>query len=179
MRFSLRPVFIGWITLLAQVPLQLFLTLWSALFFGGFASALFPHASQLAFILFGALAFFGLPIAVYMGKKLNYDRTEYTFSDDRLEFAEGFFTLNKKVIMLSDVREVTLRKGPLQRVYDLGNIYLATLATGSSASTGAFTALGFGNVSASGIIVRDVANPDQAYERVTRLVERNRAHAAR
>ena len=33
MQFSLKPVFIGWITLLVQLPLQLFLTFWAALFF--------------------------------------------------------------------------------------------------------------------------------------------------
>jgi hypothetical protein len=37
MKFSLKPVFIGWITLLAQLPLQLFFTLWCGGFFGGLA----------------------------------------------------------------------------------------------------------------------------------------------
>ena len=175
MRFSLKPVFIGWLTLLTQIPLQLFLTVWAGLFFGGMSSALF--SAQLLvppFIFFGGLAFFGLPLVTYIGKKLNYARTEYKFSDDRLEFEEGFFSLNKKVIMLKDVREVTLRKGFFQRLYGLGSIYLATLATGSSTFSNAFTALGFGNVSASGIVVRDIANPDETYQRVTQLVEKSR-----
>ena len=174
MRFSLKPVFIGWLTLLIQVPLQLFFTLWAGGFFGGLTSALFPRNSWSSFIFFGGLAFFGLPLIAYIGKKLNYSRTEYKFFDDRLEFEGGFFTLNKKVIMLKDVREVTLRKGFLQRSYGLGNIYLATLATGSSTSSNAFTALGFGNVSASGIVVRDIPDPDKNYQRVSELVERSR-----
>jgi hypothetical protein len=37
MKFSLKPVFIGWITLLQQLPLQLFFTLWCGGFFGGMA----------------------------------------------------------------------------------------------------------------------------------------------
>jgi uncharacterized membrane protein YdbT with pleckstrin-like domain len=174
MRFSVRPVFIGWLTLLAQVPLQLFFTLWAGMFFGGFTSTLFPHNSWWPFVLFGGIAFLGIPLLTYVGKKLNYARTEYRFSDNRLEFEEGFFSLNKKVILLKDVREVTLRKGFLQRLCGLGSIYLATLATGSSTSVNAFTALGFGNVSASGIIVRDIADPDETYARIQQLVERSR-----
>jgi uncharacterized membrane protein YdbT with pleckstrin-like domain len=138
------------------------------------SSVLFPHDSRAPFIAFAGLAFFGIPLVTYIGKKLNYARTEYKFSDDRLEFEEGFFSLNKKVIMLKDVREVTLRKGFFQRSCGLGSIYLATLATGSSTFSNAFTALGFGNISASGIVVRDIANPDETYQRVSQLVGKNR-----
>ena len=88
--------------------------------------------TQLPFIFFGGLAFFGVPAVAYIGKKLNYSRTEYRFFADHLEFEEGFFSINKKVINFRDVKEVTLRKGILQRIYGLGTIYLATLATGSS-----------------------------------------------
>src|SRR5438477_6154832 len=129
--FSLKPIFVGWITLLVQLPLQLFLTLWSGGFFGGFASFLFPSGSRTPFVVFGALAFFGVPAVAYFGKKLNYSRTEYRFYADRLEFEEGFFSINKKVIKFRDIKEVTLRKGILQRIYGLGTVYLATLATGS------------------------------------------------
>ena len=49
------------------------------------------------------LLFFGIPLFFYIVKKPNYERTEYKFFDDRLEFEEGFFSLNKKVIKLRDV----------------------------------------------------------------------------
>jgi len=48
--------------------------------------------------LFGGLAFFGIPLVSYFGKKLNYSRTVYAFYPDRLEFEEGFFAINRKVI---------------------------------------------------------------------------------
>jgi len=166
----LQPVFVGWITLLAQLPLQLFFTLWASLFFGGLTQAFIP-GSRAPFIFFGAVAFFGIPIAAYFGKKLNYGRTEYRFFTDRLEFEEGFFSINEKVIKFRDVKEVTLRKGFLQRFYDLGTIYLATLATGSSPSFRPFNALGFGNVSGSGISVRDIQSPDESFDKVKQLVD--------
>ena len=100
--------------------------------------------SKLPFVLFGALGFFGVPAIAYMGKKLNYSRTEYRFFSDHLEFEEGFFSINKKVIRYRDVREVTLHKGFFQRMYGLGTIYLATLATGSGYGQSGFNSFGFG-----------------------------------
>jgi uncharacterized membrane protein YdbT with pleckstrin-like domain len=175
-RFSVRPVFIGWITLLVQLPLQLFMTFWAGGFFGAMtrSTGLVGYGSSAPFIFFGALAFVGIPLVAYFGKKLNYSRTEYRFFDDHLEFEEGFFSINKKVIRFRDVKEVTVRMGILQRIYGLGTIYLATLATGSSPSFRPFTALGFGNVSGSGISVRDIQDPDQTFDRIRQLVDAHR-----
>jgi len=172
-KLSIKPVFIGWITLLTQVPLQLFLTVWCGGFFGGMGSAagIFPQNSRIASYVIGAVTFLAIPIVTYVGKRLNYSRTEYRFYPDRLEFDEGFFSINKKVIKFRDVKETTLRKGILQRIYGLGSIYLATLATGSTRNSNPFTALGFGNVSASGVIVRDIQDPDGTFEKVRQLVD--------
>jgi uncharacterized membrane protein YdbT with pleckstrin-like domain len=170
--FSVRPVFVGWITLLVQLPLQLFFTFWAGGFFGGMSQVVAQsHGSRAPFIFFGALAFFGIPAVAYFGKKLNYSRTEYRFFEDRVEFEEGFFSINKKVIKFRDVKEVTLRKGFLQRFYDLGTIYMATLATGSIPSFRPFNAVGFGNISGSGISVRDVQNPDRTFDQIKELVD--------
>jgi hypothetical protein len=95
MLFSLRPVFIGWIVFLVQLPFQLFFTVWAAVFFG---TMTLPALGRPGFFLFGSLAFLSVPLVAYFGKKLNYSRTEYRFYDDRLEFDEGFFAINKKEI---------------------------------------------------------------------------------
>ncbi len=184
MQFSLKPVFVGWALLLAQLPLQLFLTFWSALFFGGIATIVLsliadgmedgPTLMPGVFGLFGALAFVGVPLMIYVVKKLNYRRTEYRFFDDHLEFEEGFLTINKKVIRYSDVKEVTLREGVLQRACGLGSVYLATLATGGSPASNPFGALSFFNASASGIVIRDVKDPDASYAKIRALVNPGR-----
>jgi uncharacterized membrane protein YdbT with pleckstrin-like domain len=171
MQFSVKPVFIGWITLLYQLPLQLFLTLWAGGFLGSITHFLVARGSNATFVFFGALAFVTIPTVSYFGKKLNYTRTQYSFYDDRLEFEEGFFSQNKKVIRYRDVKEITLHKGLFQRIYGLGSVYLATLATGSSRSPNVFSTLGFGNVSASGVTVRDIESPDETYERIRNLVD--------
>ena len=172
MLFSLRPVFISWIAFLMQLPFQIFLTVWAGGFFGGLTAV---FGGRYTFLIFGAIAFVTVPAIAYFGKKLNYSRTEYRFYDDRLEFDEGFFNINKKVIKYRDVKEVTLRKGFLQRFYNLGTIYLATLATGSAPQNNVFFGLGFGNVSASGIGVRDIADPDGTFEKIKAMVEKQNA----
>ena len=175
--FSVRPVFIGWITFLVQLPLQLFFTVWAGGFFGGMAQAtgLFARGSQAPFLFFGAIAFFAVPLVAYFGKMLNYGRTQYQIFPDRLEFEEGFFSVNEKIVKFREVSEVTLHRGVLQRLYGLGTVYLATPATGSGGSFSPFVALGFGNVSGSGVSIRDVREPQEIFDRIRNLVDAARA----
>ena len=169
-RLVLKPVFVGSIALISRLPLQLFLTFWATLFFGGITQSLLPNWG-VSFVLFGLLAFFGVPAVTYIGRRLNYSRTEFRFFDDHVEFDEGFFTLNRKVVAYHNIREVTLRRGVLQRPYGLGSVYLGTLATGSSPAYGIFRAFGFGNVSGSGVLVPDIRDPDGAYNAIKALVD--------
>jgi hypothetical protein len=34
--------------------------------------------------------------------------------------------------------------------------------------------MGFGNISASGVILRDIFDPDDAYQKISALIEKNR-----
>ena len=157
-----------------QLPIQLFMTFWAGGFFGGMSSVVVRDAGILPFAFFGTTAFIGIPAVAYVGKRLNYSRTRYTFFDDRVEFEEGFFSSNRKIVRYRDILEVSLRKGLLQRACGLGTIYLATLATGSGPRSNPFYAMGFGNISASGVGVRDIRNPDQAFEKIRALIDSQR-----
>ena len=161
--FSLRPLFVGWATLTALLPFALFFALW----FG----VLFRNLFNISLLAPGGLAFLLLLGLGYVAKKLNYSRTEYRFYDDRLEFDEGFFALNRKTIDYRDVREITLHKGFVQRTCGLGTIYLGTITTGtSSPNLNPFLAFGFASASASGVALLDIPHPDSAFEKIRRLV---------
>jgi membrane protein YdbS with pleckstrin-like domain len=169
-KFSVKPVFVGWITLLMQLPVQIFLAIWSGGFFGVMAANLTGSRwSWPPVILIAAIVFIGMPAVTYALKKLNYARTEYRFYADRIEFEEGFFSINKKVVRYENVKEVTLRKGFLQQFYSLGTIYLSTVATGVDTPTTLFA--GLGSVSASGVSVRDIPNADDSYDAIKNLVD--------
>jgi membrane protein YdbS with pleckstrin-like domain len=167
-RFSLTPTFIGWITVLYLLPLQLFFAAWSGVFFGSIMSWLqiLPEARLMLFAVPGLITFFLILIVGYISKKLIYSHTEYRVYPDRLEFEGGFLARNRKTLRFRDVREVTLHKGLLQRMCGLGTIYLGSVATGTVLNLSPFSAIGLGNVSASGIAIRDISNSDEAFKKL-------------
>jgi len=163
----LRPKFRPMVTVLSILPLQIFFTFWGGGFFGGFSlfavKALnLPLPTWSAFVFFGCLFFFAIPIVTYVAKKKSYAKTEYRFYPTKLDYHEGFFTTEEKTISYRSVNEIYLRKGILQKMYGLGTIVLSTPATGSEDSGRA----------RSGIRVADIETPDLAYSQVKELVSR-------
>lgn len=159
-----KPVFIPWATIVMILPIQLFMTVWAEGFFGGFgmlgATAIglnVPPWSTFAF--FGALAFFGVPLTTYYAKKKTYARTKYLFYSDRLEYAEGFWTAEKKSIKYKDITEANMRKGVIQKRYGLGTIILSTPATGTQQGR-----------SRSGIKISDIENVEEVYKKILNLI---------
>lgn len=173
-KFTLKPVFALIPSLVLQLPVQIFFSIWLGTFFGGFAPLLLgaKDFSVHPSLVIGGVAFVLTPFVVCYLKKANYAKTEYRFYEDRLEFEEGFLTINKKVVKYKDMKEVTLRRGILQRSVGLGSIYLSTLATGSGGGGNAFGSIfGSGSTAGSGIYLRDIPEPEAEYERVRALVD--------
>lgn len=178
-------MFVWWTALLQQLPFQLFLTLWSTLFFGNmlaFANVGRAVASGNAnftavfhgYGLIATFTFLAVPV-VFMGLKwANYRTSEYSLLEDRVEFAEGFLTKQQKTVAFSDVREVSLRRGVLQRLTGLGTVYLATQATGGGGGW-SFSGAGFGASSGSGVLLRDLAESEKVYADLRARLDRLRA----
>ncbi|UCG59958.1 MAG: PH domain-containing protein [Phycisphaerales bacterium] len=161
-----RPVFVPWVVVAGIVPIQIFMTIWGGGFFGGFSmfavKALGLNLpAWFTFVFFGAVFFFGLPLLAYVASKRTCAETEYRFYRDRLEYAEGFWTAEQKSIKYSDVKEVHLRRGVVQRKYGLGTIQLSTAS--ASAMSGS-------NRSFSGIRVHNVPDAEQIYGQVKELI---------
>lgn len=160
----LKPKFLPIVTFFSVLPLQIFFTIWGALFCGGFGMfALQAFHLNLptwfTFVFFGVAFFFAIPVLVYVTKKKTYAKTEYRFCPTKLEYYEGFFSVEEKAINYSNITEVYLRKGIFQKKYGLGTIVLST------------PAMVFSNGRArSGIMVADIENPDSVYKQVKELV---------
>ncbi len=105
--------------------------------------------------------FLGIPLLTYWAKARTYALTEYRFFPSKLDYYEGFFTVEEKTIDYRNVTEVNLRKGIFQQKHGLGTIILSTPATG-------------GRRARSGIRISDIENPDQVYGQVKDLVGRAR-----
>lgn len=183
---TLRPKFLPVVTLLSQIPAQIFVTIWAAgcgamcVIFAPFAFPVIPSWLQpsdgtesltgyrLAFIapivIFALLFFFGVPLVGYLRKRRVYAKTEYRFFRNSLEYYEGFFTVERKTINYQAITEITVREGPIQRMYGLGSLVLSTAATGTQ--TGA---------SRSGIILADLEEPEKVYRQVRELMPMHRS----
>jgi membrane protein YdbS with pleckstrin-like domain len=163
----LKPVFIPLVTVLSILPVQIFFTIWGAGFFGGFGmfavqALKLPLPPWFTFVFFGCLFFFGIPIVTYLAAKNTYAKTEYRFYNDKLDYYEGFFTVEEKTINYKNITETNLMKGIFQKKYGLGTIFLSTPATGFQSSSRA----------RSGIRVSNIENPDDVYSKVKDLVSR-------
>lgn len=181
-----RPRFVLWTAVLRQLPLQLFLTVWAGLFFGGFLSFFGTVAAMTrtrgdpgAIIaamfagpaLIGVLAFFAVPVVTVGAKYLNYRNTSYRIDDRYIGVEEGFFTVQSKRVLLEDVREVSLRRGILQRMSGVGSVYLASRATGGGWSWSGSPMLGATSVSGSGVMLMDLPDWQEVYEAMQRRLE--------
>ncbi len=159
-----RPIFIPWVTVASVLPIQIFMTVWAGGFFGGFGllliEALGLNLPQwFPFLFCSAAAFFGIPYMAYFTKKKTYSATSYNFYPDRLEYSEGFWTIENKIIKYRNITEINLRKGVAQKKYGLGTIVLSTPAT--SIQQGRHT---------SGIRISDISNAEEIYMKVQDLI---------
>ncbi|UYW24475.1 PH domain-containing protein [Methylorubrum extorquens] len=168
-----RPVFVLWMALLQQVPLQLFFTVWAAGFFGGMYHEAFGASTTLANSLaaIGSVVFIGFPVVVVISRAMNYRTTRYRLYPDRIEIDEGFLTIHAKRLMFRDICEASLRRGVLQRSIGLGSVCLDTRADGALKPWSLFNSLGLSSTVGSGAMIRDIPDADQAYERLRGLID--------
>jgi hypothetical protein len=181
-----RPRLVFWTAILRQLPLQLFLTMWSSLFFGGMLSAFsflvltvsrngdgdgdIVRALLSGPASIGAIAFFAVPIITIGLKYMNYRNTR----DDRyVAVEEGCWTVQSKRILIEDVREVTLRRGLLQRASGVGSVYLASHVQGGSWGWRGSAMFGATSLFGSGVMLMDLRDWRTACEiMLKRLDER-------
>lgn len=181
--FTLRPKFVPIVALLSQIPVQIIITLLLTPFCGiatvislemisfllqlsGAMDTLtrFQVPGLLPFAIFALLFFFGVPIVGYLSKWRTYRKTEYRFFRTSLEYYEGFFTLERKIIDYQAIAEITVSEGPVQQKYGLGSLKLSTAATGRESGA-----------SRSGIRLDDIENPRTIYRKVRELMRTQRS----
>ena len=91
---------------------------------------------------------FGLPLSF----------TSYSLSDERLFVKRGFLNLTEDEIRLYRIRDLKLTKSIWQRIFGVGSIQVFS----SDKSLGTF-------------VIESVKNPDEVKERLSNLVEAQRA----
>jgi uncharacterized membrane protein YdbT with pleckstrin-like domain len=114
---------------------------------------------------------FFFPILTLAIKWLNYKNTVYGLYANRIEIDEGFLTQHHKEVSLSSVREISLRRGILQRLVGLGSVYLATPATGQGPWWQSSALIGGTSTFGSGAMLMDLVDAEAAHKQLRDLIE--------
>lgn len=117
-------------------------------------------------IVIGIIAIYTLGRLII--EKLQYDRLDYDFYADRVEYKDGFLNVTEKELKYKFVRETTMSQNILERIFKIGTIRIFTNA--SSGYTG-----GYGNnrnaQMYNGIIIHCVENVKEQYEAVKKIID--------
>ena len=159
-QFVLRPRFVG-LFILPSLPVFAIFGIVAAVVLSAIVSGLLydtgPQTGLTVF--FGCLFCVGVPVLAYGVQKMTYMKTEYRFYRDRLEYTEGFWTIENKTIRYDRITEMTMRQGVLQKACNMGTIFLSTPATGHELGK-----------AASGIDVKDIESPENVYAAIQKLI---------
>ncbi|MEI7474937.1 MAG: PH domain-containing protein [bacterium] len=167
---TLKPKFLFWPSFFARIPITIFITIWSTGFFGIFGMfglmglksvigfEILPHWFSFVFAGFTALVLSQF-YSLYMDEK-NYEKTRYLFYEDELVYYDSYWVIQEKCISYKNIIEVSLTKGIIQQQNNLGTIKLNT-AAGCESST-------------SGILIKDIENPDKIYKTIKKLINDNK-----
>ncbi|UCG89576.1 MAG: PH domain-containing protein [Candidatus Heimdallarchaeota archaeon] len=166
----IKPKFLTFVAVLKSLPVAVFLGL-----FGGIGVLMVTliatgqstdggTAESTTTMMFtvGAIGFFmlGAILSIWY-RKTSISHIEYRIFANRIEYFEGLFTVEQKTFNFVDVSEIYLRKGVLQKRYNLGSIFLMTRGL-------MLPMVGMrGNI--GGMILRDIEDPDAIYHQLKQL----------
>ncbi len=166
--FVLRPAFIGWATILGQIPYHLVFAL-LALNMGPFVGAAMSEPPDRTipyayFVVPPAIVIAVSPVLLFRAKRRRYREREYRFFRDRLLLSNGY-TFDYR-----NVKKVVLTRGLLGRLSGLGTLRLVADIEGFDP----LSAHNLGVVTKNGIVLKDIPDPDQALARIQDLLDAQR-----
>jgi membrane protein YdbS with pleckstrin-like domain len=82
-----------------------------------------------------ALAIAVLPdVVAYIAIHLRYDTTWYVLSDRSLRIRRGIWVIHETTITFENVQNVTVKQGPIQRLFGIADVLVETAGGGGGAS---------------------------------------------
>lgn len=100
-------------------------------------------------------------------EKKQYDKLEYNFYNNKLEYVDGFINKEEKELKYKNVREVTMTQSIVERMFGLGTIRIFT-----NASSGGYGRDNHGNMNArNGIVIHCVKDVRENYKKVKEIID--------
>lgn len=97
--------------------------------------------------------------------KMQYNKIQYDFYIDRVEYKDGFLNVSQKELKYKFIREVTMTKSIIERMFNLGTIHLYTNAS-SGMRRGRHNASG-GN----GLALHCISDIEQVLPQIKKLID--------
>jgi len=168
--FSLQAEFSArknlFINSLIWLPISLAAGVESAIIYLTFSNGQFPALVQIS-VLTAIVTFLSLIVLSFFNEKLNNKATEYVVYKNRIEYRENFLDSHEIMLLLSDVKEIHLKRSFLQKKFNLGTIRFVTSAnTSRTAINGLHT---------TGINFKDIKNSEQIFSDIKQLIEIKKA----
>lgn len=119
----------------------------------------------------GLIVFIGIVIFIIVRmvmEKFQYNKLEYNFYNDRIEYVDGFFNISQKELKYKYVREVTMTRNILERLFDIGTIRIYTNASSGYKAYGRNRANRQGE---NGITIHCITNTKEQYEKVKAIID--------
>ena len=99
--------------------------------------------------------------------KKQYEKLEYNFYHNKLEYIDGFINKEQKELKYKNIREVTMSQNILERIFRIGTIKIFT-----NASSGVYGGSSHRNMNAkNGIIVHCVTDVKEKYQQVKQIID--------
>ncbi|MCT4612667.1 MAG: zinc-ribbon domain-containing protein [Clostridia bacterium] len=112
------------------------------------------------FALYGIIFFAMSTASKYYLEKNTLEKTEYRFFKNKLEYFEGFSTMEQKIVKYRNVTEIYMRRSVLQKKANVGTIVISTPMT-SMKNNGARS---------NGVVLKNVENPTETYKAIRKLI---------
>ena len=156
---SVKPKLNFWLVALPALPISLFLSVWATGFFGGFGYILIyqffnTQLNSTYFLIFFIGLFIVINFSFLFFAFKTAKKTEYKFYSDRIEYFEGFMTIERRTLYYNRIVNISSSQGILEKKYGLGTIAVET------------PGLGRGN-----LMISYIENPDKLYNWLTSKIK--------
>ena len=85
-------------------------------------------------LFFRSMSFLSIGIMIFLSIKfLIYETTVFSITDSTVQYKRDFFTLLQKNLRYRDIKEITLHRNILQRMFGLGTVKVISHATTENA----------------------------------------------
>lgn len=98
-------------------------------------------------------------------QKMQYDKLEYNFYKEKVEYKDGFFNKEEKELKYSSIREVTMSQNVLERFCGIGKIKIYTTASNNNYNRK--NSRSFQN----GIFIHCVSNVEKQYKTIKKIID--------